>query len=139
MNLKPLLKLIGLSFLICIVPTLLWFLGSLFFFNLKDATILSLKFCALIWFVGSLANIFANFKLQREYLKELGEFAKKSIDQSLSIPCAYCKTNNVVRIDVENPRPTFKCASCKNESVILIDVKTAQITGDIDQTSTVRY
>lgn len=138
MSIKAFLKILGLSALTCSVPSLFVFLGCLLFCTFLKSLGVSVISFGIFWLIGSLINVWYNYKAQAVYLKELGDFAKKSIDQSLPLSCSYCKINNIIRIDFDNPRLTFKCESCKNENLVIVDVKTAQITGDIDQTQKIR-
>ena len=57
----------------------------------------------------------------------LAEFAK----QSAVVPCAYCETENlaVIRLDEDN---SFTCSECDKESSVYVDIQAVQITTPLD-------
>jgi|TARA_R110002074_G_scaffold393785_2_gene580655 hypothetical protein len=77
--------------------------------------------------IWQVINHFSNIKLKQIIQK--GQEIEAM--QFLPVPCAGCKTSNVVSVRLDDTN-TFKCNNCKKSNAVYIDISTAMTTDPIN-------
>ena len=108
----------------CIVSGGIAYFATAFNIDFVKSFILASLAQLAIWQV---VNHFSNIKLKQ--IQQKGQEIETM--QFLSIPCAGCKTSNLVSIRMDD-KNSFECTNCKKTNAVYIDTSTAIITEPIN-------
>lgn len=119
----------------CSFGLFLYQFGVNFWITLLLAIVLQFAIWELVRYIIEAGAAVKAAELEVQVLEEIGK-------QTINIPCAACKTLNVVpiRLDINN---TFDCTDCDKENSVYIEVESAQVTVPLegmtpDETITVK-
>ena len=64
-------------------------------------------------------------------------YIAQNLKQSISLNCSYCRTSNLVTINI-NDENVFACKNCNQQNIVMMEFSAAQVSSPQDQNEVLR-